>query len=107
MQAEFVEHSRRDVQVLQAETGDSAKQSTNEVDNTAGTAPPSQGNPGNCRKNGRERLGSWHGLAKRPPNCGRGAMLLTEAFGGMSARTLTGLIAVNLTDRDSTRTICR
>lgn len=107
MLAEFVERSRRDVQAAQTETGAFAEQPANKVNKMDGTAPPSQGIPGNCRENGRRRLGDWHDLAKRPPNPGRGAVLLTEAFGWMSSGTVTGLIAVNLTDRESTITICR
>ena len=90
MWTEFADHSRRDVQALQAETGASAERPADRVDKKSGAAPPAQGNLSNCRTNGRRRLGNWHGLAKRPPDCGRGVMLLTEAFGGMSSGTLTG-----------------
>lgn len=82
MWADTVEHSRRDVQALQAETEALAEQPANKVDKMGGTAPPSQGNPGNCRKNGQRSVGHWQGARKRPPNRRRGAMLVTEAFRG-------------------------
>ena len=107
MWADFVEHSRPDVQALQMEIGALAEQPVRNVDKMGDTAPSSQRGRVGCRRNSGRRFGNRHGIANILPSCRRGTTLLTEAFGGMSARTLTGLIAVNLTDSDSTRTICR